>query len=79
VDEPADRSGVRTGSGAVDPALRQPARQPMTREPMTLEEALAMRGAHAIGQVPSDADLERVAGVVGMPLDRPGTEASTMG
>lgn len=44
-----DRYGVRTKTEAVDLALRHLAGQPMTRE-----EALAMRGAHAIGEVPAD-------------------------
>ena len=38
-----DRFGVRTKTDAVDLALRHLAGQPMTRE-----EALAMRGAHAL-------------------------------
>lgn len=45
-----DRYGVRTKTEAVDLALRQLAGQPMTRE-----EALAMRGANAIIEAPSDA------------------------
>ena len=45
-----DRYGVRTKTEAVDLALRHLAGQPMTRE-----EAQAMRGAHAIDDVPSDA------------------------
>jgi Arc/MetJ family transcription regulator len=45
-----DRYGVRTKTEAVDLALRHLAGQPMTRE-----EALAMRGAHAIGKVPADS------------------------
>jgi Arc/MetJ family transcription regulator len=45
-----DRFGVHTKTEAVDLALRHLAGQPMTRE-----EALAMRGAHAIHGVPSDA------------------------
>jgi Arc/MetJ family transcription regulator len=45
-----DRYGVRTKTEAVDLALRNLAGQPMTRA-----EALAMRGAHAIGEVPVDA------------------------
>jgi Arc/MetJ family transcription regulator len=45
-----DRFGVRTKTEAVDLALRHLAGQPMTRE-----EALAMRGAHAIGKIPADA------------------------
>jgi Arc/MetJ family transcription regulator len=44
-----DRFGVRTKTEAVDLALRHLAGQPMTRE-----EALAMRGAHAIGDPPDD-------------------------
>lgn len=44
-----DRYGVHTKTEAVDLALRHLAGQPMTRE-----EALAMRGANAIGQVPHD-------------------------
>lgn len=44
------RYGIRTKTAAVDLALRHMAGQPMTRE-----EALAMRGAHAIGEVPVDA------------------------
>lgn len=45
-----DRYGVRTKTEAVDLALRHLAGQPMTRE-----EAMAMRGAHAIDEVPADA------------------------
>jgi Arc/MetJ family transcription regulator len=44
-----DRYGLRTKTEAVDLALRHLAGQPMTRD-----EALAMRGAHAIGKVPAD-------------------------
>jgi Arc/MetJ family transcription regulator len=44
------RYGVKTKTAAVDLALRHLAGQPMTRE-----EALAMRGAHAIAEVPSDS------------------------
>lgn len=44
-----DRYGVRTKTDAVDLALRHLAGQPMTRE-----EALAMRGAHAIDEAPQD-------------------------
>jgi Arc/MetJ family transcription regulator len=44
-----DRYGVRTKTEAVDLALRHLAGQPMTRA-----EALAMRGAHAIGEIPPD-------------------------
>jgi Arc/MetJ family transcription regulator len=45
-----DRYGVRTKTDAVDLALRHLAGQPMTRE-----EALAMRGASAILEPPADA------------------------
>lgn len=44
-----DRHGVRTKTEAVDLALRHLAGQPMTRA-----EALAMRGAAAIGEPPAD-------------------------
>lgn len=44
-----DRYGLRTKTEAVDLALRHLAGQPMTRE-----EAVAMRGAHAIGAPPTD-------------------------
>lgn len=44
-----DRYGVHTKTEAVDLALRHLAGQPMTRE-----EALAMRGARAIGKLPAD-------------------------
>ncbi len=43
------RFGVHTKREAVDLALRQVAGQPMT-----IEEALAMRGAHAIDDLPPD-------------------------
>ena len=43
------RYGVHTKTEAVDLALRYLAGQPMTRE-----QTLAMRGAHAIGAVPAD-------------------------
>jgi Arc/MetJ family transcription regulator len=45
-----DRFGVHTKTEAVDLALRHLAGQPMSRD-----EALAMRGAHAIVEVPEDA------------------------
>jgi Arc/MetJ family transcription regulator len=45
-----DRFGVKTKTEAVDLALRHLAGQPMTRE-----EALAMRGARAIGRIPPDS------------------------
>jgi Arc/MetJ family transcription regulator len=44
-----DRYGVRTKTEAVELALRHLAGQPMTRE-----EALSMRGARAIGEIPAD-------------------------
>jgi Arc/MetJ family transcription regulator len=44
-----DRYSVHTKTEAVDLALRHLAGQPMTRE-----EALALRGAHAIGEIPAD-------------------------
>jgi Arc/MetJ family transcription regulator len=44
-----DRYGVRTKTQAVDLALRHLAGQPISRE-----DALAMRGANAIGRVPPD-------------------------
>jgi Arc/MetJ family transcription regulator len=44
-----DRCAVHTKTAAVDLALRHLAGQPMTRE-----EALAMRGARAIDEVPPD-------------------------
>ena len=45
-----DRYGLRTKAEAVDLALRHLAGQPMTRD-----EALAMRGVRAIGKIPADA------------------------
>lgn len=48
-----DRYGLKTKTDAVAMALRNLAGQPMTRE-----EALAMRGAHAIATVPADAGPE---------------------
>jgi Arc/MetJ family transcription regulator len=44
-----DPYGIRTKTEAVDLALRHLAGQPTTRE-----EALAMRGARAIGKIPAD-------------------------
>lgn len=44
-----DRYGVHTKTAAVELALRHLAGQPMTRE-----QALAMRGARAIADVPVD-------------------------
>jgi len=51
-----DRFGVHTKTEAVDLALRHLAGQPMTRD-----EALAMRGAHAIGTIPHDVAPARGA------------------
>ena len=49
VETVMDRYGVRTKTAAVDLALRHLAGQPMTRD-----EARAMRGAHAIAELPND-------------------------
>jgi Arc/MetJ family transcription regulator len=51
-----DRYGLRTKTEAVDLALRHLAGQPMTRE-----EAMAMRGAHAIDQPPTNTRVEGAA------------------
>jgi len=51
-----ERYGLRTKTEAVDLALRHLAGQPMTRE-----EALSMRGAHAIGDLPDDVGPRGVA------------------
>jgi Arc/MetJ family transcription regulator len=51
-----DRYRVRTKTEAVDLALRHLAGQPMTRD-----EALAMRGARAIDAPPPDAPPRRAA------------------
>lgn len=45
-----DRFGVHTKTEAVDLALRHLAGQPMTRQ-----QALAMRGASAIAEIPADS------------------------
>lgn len=52
-----DRYGIHTKTEAVDLALRHLAGQPMTRD-----EALAMGGAHAIGDLPSDSGPPRGQG-----------------
>ena len=44
-----DRYGVHSKTEAVNLALRHLAGQPMTHE-----EALALRGANAIGEIPAD-------------------------
>jgi Arc/MetJ family transcription regulator len=49
-----ERYGLHTKTEAVDLALRHLAGQPMTRE-----EALAMRGARAIAKVPADTGPPR--------------------
>ena len=51
-----DRYGLRTKTEAVELALRHLAGQPMTRE-----EALAMRGAHAIADIPDDIQPQDAA------------------
>ena len=43
------RYGIHTKTEAVDLALRR-----LAGEPMTIAQALAMRGARAIGDVPAD-------------------------
>jgi Arc/MetJ family transcription regulator len=51
-----DRYGARTKTEAVDLALRHLAGQPMTRD-----EAVAMRGAHAIAEIPPDTPPSSLA------------------
>jgi Arc/MetJ family transcription regulator len=51
-----DRFGVRTKTQAVELALRHLAGQPMTRE-----EALSMRGARALGEIPADTAPDAAA------------------
>ncbi len=51
-----ERFGVRTKTEAVDLALRH-----LAGDPMTKEEALAMRGAHAIDVLPDDLPPADVA------------------
>lgn len=51
-----DRYGLPTKTEAVEFALRHTAGQPMTRD-----EALAMRGAHAITEVPEDTHSQGAA------------------
>lgn len=50
VDRIMKRHGLKTKTAAVDLALRRLAGNPMTRE-----EALAMQGANAIGELPEDS------------------------
>lgn len=56
VDVIIERFGVRTKTEAVDLALRHLAGDPMSRE-----QALAMRGAHAIEALPDDSRPADVA------------------
>ena len=73
VDVIIKRFGVRTKTDAIDLALRHLAGDPMSRE-----EALAMRGTHAIDALPAeqsalrrlhqDRELTHVAAVVGLRL-----------
>ena len=51
-----DRYGLRTMTEAVELALRHLAGQPMSRE-----EALAMRGTHAIDEPPADTPPQELA------------------
>ena len=51
-----DRFGLHTKTEAVDLALRHLAGQPMTRQ-----QALAMRGAKAIGALPNDPTPRPIA------------------
>jgi Arc/MetJ family transcription regulator len=51
-----DRYGLHTKTEAVEFALRHLAGQPMTKE-----EALAMRGARAIGESPEDTGPQDAA------------------
>ena len=51
-----DRYGVHTKTDAVDLALRHLAGQPMTRD-----QALALRGVRAIGEIPLDTAPRGVA------------------
>jgi Arc/MetJ family transcription regulator len=46
-----NRYGVHTKTEAVDLALRH-----LAGQPMTLVEAIGMHGAHALGDVPADAN-----------------------
>ena len=56
VQQIMDRYGVGTKTAAVDLALRHLAGQPMTRD-----EALAMRGARAIEEPPADLPPRQTA------------------
>lgn len=56
VDVIIERYGVRTKTEAVDLALRH-----LAGDPMSKDEALAMRGARAIAGLPDDAPPADVA------------------
>ena len=56
VDVIIKRFGVRTKTDAIDLALRHLAGDPMSRE-----EALAMRGTHAIDALPADQSAVDIA------------------
>lgn len=56
VDTIIERFGVRTKTEAVDLALRH-----LAGDPMSLDEALAMRGAGAIDSLPVDTSAVDVA------------------
>jgi Arc/MetJ family transcription regulator len=47
------RYGLRTKTAAVNLALEH-----LAGQPMSLEEAMGMEGAHAIGEVPADTGPE---------------------
>lgn len=51
-----DRFGVRTKTAAIDLALRH-----LAGQPMSLDEARAMRGAHAMLEPPADVSPRQVA------------------
>jgi Arc/MetJ family transcription regulator len=50
------RYRLRTKTEVVDLALRK-----LAAEPMTLEEALAMRGSHSVDEVPADRPPHGIA------------------
>ncbi len=52
VERIMEQYGLRTKTEAVDYALRKAACMPMT-----IEEARAMEGAHAIGEIPPEAPV----------------------
>lgn len=55
VNRVMERYALRTKTEAVDFALRKAAWMPMT-----IEEARAMEGAHAIGEIPADEPVAEV-------------------